>query len=115
MAVRISAGICAGSWGSTVFIESSRILFSASDLNAWLGCRHASFLDLRALNGGGQAKKADEADDPQLALIQQKGIEYERRYLDLLRASGKDIVAIDSRGNLADRVAQTLKAMQHGA
>src|SRR5207248_4423136 len=103
------------SGGKALFSESDRILFSASDLNAWLGCRHATFLDLQALNGIGQAAQADEADDPQLALVQRKGMEHEQRYLDLLRSSGQDIVAIDSRGNLTERVAQTLKAMQRGA
>jgi uncharacterized protein len=95
-----------------VFTESGRILFSATDLNAWLGCRHATFLDLQALNGGPQA---EAADDPQLALIQQKGLEHERRYLEALRASGKNVVEIAKRGTLPERVAETQRAMEGGA
>jgi uncharacterized protein len=95
-----------------MFIESGRILFSATDLNAWLGCRHATFLDLRALNGG---EKPEEGGDAQLALVAQKGIEHEERYVEFLRASGKNVVAIETRGNLPQRVAETQRAMQGGA
>ena len=95
-----------------MFIESGRILFSATDLNAWLGCRHATFLDLEALNGGA---RAETPPDPQLALIQQKGFEFEGRFLETLRALGKRVIEIAKRGNLAERVAQTQHAMEDGA
>ncbi|HEY5046437.1 MAG TPA: TM0106 family RecB-like putative nuclease [Rhizomicrobium sp.] len=94
-----------------MFVDSGRIFFSASDLNAWLGCRHATFMDLKVLNG---AVKAEEVGDVQLALIQKKGIEHEERYLAHLRDSGRDIVAIDKRGTLDERVAQTHEAMKGG-
>lgn len=98
--------------GQAVFLDSQRILLSPSDLNAWLGCRHATFLELKALRG---ETHAEERDDPRLALIQQKGFEHERRYLEALRTSGKDVVEIAKRGTLPERVAQTQGAMEGGA
>lgn len=45
-------------------------MFSATDLANYLGCRHAAFLDRRHLD----APVALEAEDPLLALLQEKGL-----------------------------------------
>jgi predicted RecB family nuclease len=86
-------------------------MFSATDLIAFLGCRHATFLDRRNL--GEPIPPA--AEDPLLALLQQKGFAHERRYLDFLRKDGRDVVEISGRGSVADRRAETIQAMRAGA
>lgn len=71
-----------------------------------------TFLDVRSLAGG---VDAEVSHDPQLELIRQKGFEHERRYLEALRDSGKNVVVIEARRNLPERVAETQRAMLDGA
>ena len=54
-----------------------KLLFSASDLVNFLGCRHATYLDLRNLTDEVVIPERDSAT----VLIFQKGIEHETRYL----------------------------------
>ena len=70
--------------------ESGSILFSPSDLVSFLECRHSSLLSRIALRAG--MEKAEE--DAELALLQKKGIEHERAYLDQLKGGGGRIVEI---------------------
>jgi predicted RecB family nuclease len=86
------------------------LLYSASDLVTFLGCRHATFLDRRQLDAPVPLGDAD----PYLALLQQKGIEHERAYLERLRDEGREIVEIAGDGSLEDRVARTRAAMAAG-
>jgi uncharacterized protein len=88
-----------------------RVILSATDLNNYLGCRHATFLDLSALTGG---CKADDKPDPQAELLARKGLEHEARYLEKLRSEDKDVVAIERHGALGERVAATRAAMKDG-
>ena len=87
------------------------LLFSASDLLNFLGCAHATWLDLRAAKGGKQP--ADE-HDAYAKLLQEKGLEHEKDYLWRLRESGRSIEEITSAGTLDDRVAATRAAMRRG-
>jgi uncharacterized protein len=86
-------------------------LFSASDLVTFLGCRHATLLDLKAAQGG---PKAPEQHDAQTELLQQKGLEHEAAYLDRLRSEGLSVETISSSATLDERVAATRAAMQRG-
>lgn len=87
-----------------------QILYSASDLVTFLGCRHATVLDRRALDTpGGKAE-----DDAYLQLLQEKGLEHERALRDRYLAEGRRVVEI-ADGSLGERGAQTLAAMQAGA
>lgn len=86
------------------------ILYSASDLVNFLGCRHATFLDLRQLVEPVEIEEEPEAHD----LLQQKGLEHERRYLETLRAQGRQIVEIDDKSGLDAKVAATAAAMEAG-
>jgi hypothetical protein len=67
-----------------------KLLFSASDLVNFLGCKHATYLDLRNL--------ADEVAIPErdaaTVLIFEKGLEHEKRYLAALKARGLPVVEI---------------------
>jgi predicted RecB family nuclease len=89
-----------------------RVILSATDLNNYLGCRHATFLDLDALIKG---RKPSEKSDPHAELLAKKGLEHEARYLETLRAAGTDMVSIARHGALGDKVAATRAAMAAGA
>jgi predicted RecB family nuclease len=91
-------------------IHSGTLIFSATDLVNFLGCRHASFLDRRNIDDPGPVAE----DDPYLVLLQEKGVEHERRYLETLRRDGRQVVEIATEGSLEDRVARTREAMAAG-
>jgi predicted RecB family nuclease len=92
-------------------IFKDQLVFSASDLVNFLGCRHATYLDRKHLD----EPMATAAEDPMLKLLQEKGIAHERRYLETLRAEGRNVVEIPTEGSLLERVAQTREAMASGA
>lgn len=86
-------------------------LFSASDLVNFLGCAHATTLDLRQL----VEPVVLPSDDEQAVLLQEKGIQHEREYLARLRAEGRSVIEISDQGDLAQRVAATRDALRGGA
>jgi uncharacterized protein len=86
------------------------LVFSATDLVNFLGCRHATFLDRRHID---EPKPPADAD-PLLALLQNKGIAHERRYLESLRSEGRRIVEICGQDSLTERHARTAAAMRAG-
>lgn len=89
-----------------------RLLFSASDLVGFLECEHLTTLDRLNLESPLPAAQEDE----QLELIQQKGLDHERAYLERLRAGGARMVDVSEAGSgLAQRLARTREAMQSGA
>ncbi len=94
-----------------MFAGPEGVIFSASDLINYLGCRHATFLDLES---PGQPEPAAEPD-PTGDLLKRKGIEHEQRYLAFLKSQGKQVAVIDPKANIDQRVAQTLSAMSNGA
>jgi len=86
-------------------------LYSASDLVNFLGCGHATVLDVRQLT----EPVAFPPDSAQTILLQEKGIEHERAFLAQLRAEGRNVIEIASEGSLEARVEWTLQAMRAGA
>src|ERR1700731_5046606 len=88
-----------------------RVILSATDLNNYLGCRHATFLDLDALIKG---RKPREKSDPHAELLAKKGLQHEARYLEMLRAAGTDVASIVRHGALGEKVAATRAAMKDG-
>ncbi|SCU76043.1 conserved hypothetical protein [Cupriavidus necator] len=85
-------------------------LFSASDIVSFLECEHSTSLGLQHL----ETPLPKAAEDPQLQLIQEKGIAHEAEYLKRL-CQGKTLVDINDAGdNLAERVTATIKAMEAG-
>lgn len=89
----------------------SDLLFSASDLVAFLGCRHATWRDLAVTKG---AEAAAEPEDPYAELLQKKGIEHEQSYLRELITRGLSVEEITTDGSLESRVAATEAAMRRG-
>ena len=88
--------------------HGSRILFSATDLTRFADCQHLSWLD--RLNLDEPMDKAE--DDEQAKLIQAKGIEHEKAYLESLRSAGRNVVDIPDDDTLEARVAQTSVALR---
>ena len=90
---------------------NAQILYSPSDLVTFLGCHHASFLDVKALSE--DMDKAEASTTGQW--LQQKGLEHEAAYLQQLKGEGKSVVEIPKDRNLQDRTQLTLEAMQSGS
>lgn len=90
--------------------NDEQVLLSPSDLVAFLGCHHASFLDVKNLKEDMGATRPDDTG----RLLQRKGLEHEAAYLQRLRDDGKTVGEIPKDGRLEDRVAKTLDAMRSG-
>jgi len=71
-------------------ILAGRLLLSATDLINFLGCRHATCLDLRDLTDPVEIPERDAAT----VLIFEKGIEHEKRHLASLKARDVTIVEV---------------------
>ncbi|RBI83193.1 nuclease [Rhodosalinus halophilus] len=87
------------------------ILFSASDLMRFMGCAHATKLDLMRLRGEGPEPGADSED---AALLQKQGDAHEAAHLERLKVSGRSVVEIP-RGDLARDAEATRAALTEGA
>jgi predicted RecB family nuclease len=93
-------------------IFAGHLLLSATDLVNFLGCRHATYLDLRDLADPVELPERDAAT----VLIFEKGIEHEKRHLALLGAQGLSVVEVPDEGfDIAERTALTREVMQAGA
>ena len=80
-----------------------KVLFSATDLMRFMGCAHATTLDLARLNGTGPKPREDSAD---AALLQAQGDAHEKAHLSRLISQGCSVVEI-ARGELSSNVAET--------
>lgn len=84
---------------------------SASDLSYFLACRHRTALDLAVAQG---IRKPPTWVDPALALLQQRGLDHERLYVEQLLESG--LKAVDVSPHAGEHaVSQSLDAMRTGA
>lgn len=90
--------------------DSSKYLFSPSDLTTFLACHHASFLDVKSLSEDLTKKEQDSSSK----LLQEKGIEHEKAYLQKLKIEGKSICEIDPDLPINDRIAKTIEALKDG-
>lgn len=90
--------------------HGGQTLYSASDLVNFMGCAHATVLDVRNL----ATPVSFAPDDESAVLLQEKGIEHELAYLERLRAEGRSIAEISSDGTLEHRAQATVEAMQAG-
>ncbi|MBY5462064.1 TM0106 family RecB-like putative nuclease [Rhizobium leguminosarum] len=89
---------------------SDKILFSATDLMRFMGCDHATTLELLRLRGEGPEPGEDSED---AVLLQKQGDAHEAAHLQRLKASGKDVVEI-SRSDLARDAKLTHEALADG-
>ena len=91
--------------------HNQSLILSATDVVNFLGCSHSTYLDRRNLD-----KRTEFGEeDPLLALLQEKGLAHERRYLESLESRGKQVVEIPGKGAFAERHVATIDAMRQGA
>jgi predicted RecB family nuclease len=98
-------------------IEGDVIRLSATDIANHLACRHLTQLDRAVAEG---RLDAPAWRDPNLAILQERGLAHEKAYLDHLRARGVDVVELRDGGVPADQDRtsareRTLAAMRAGA
>ena len=85
------------------------LILSATDLAAFLGCRHRTALDMAAARG---LRSRPKFDDPLIELLWKRGAEHEKAYVDELRAD-HDVIDL-SDAHRDERCADTIAAMQRG-
>ncbi len=90
--------------------NQNEIELSASDLSNHIACQHASYLDLCVANGMLEHPKYR---DPSLAILQQRGLEFELAYLQSLRDKGYTISEPGS-DDLSSSLDRTINAMHKG-
>src|SRR5688572_20317572 len=86
------------------------IELSASDLSQFLACRHRTALDLAVAHG---LRPAPNVLDPALDVLQQRGLEHERRYVNALRGEGLEVVDLSERA-IEHAIAKTADGMRAG-
>jgi uncharacterized protein len=89
----------------------SEIRLSASDLSNHLGCRHLTWLDLRAATG-----KIEPPDhhDPRLEALIERGFQHEAAFLDHLEGKGRVVTRLPKADDTTSGTQQTIAAMQAG-
>src|SRR6476659_2606130 len=96
-----------------------RPVYAATDFVGFLACEHRLALERAALAG---LVEKPIRNDPEIELIARRGMAHERRYLEELRASGRNVVEIARDGTTATvdeelraAAAETEAAMRAGA
>lgn len=92
-------------------LMQSALEFSASDLSRFLGCRHRTGLDLAVAHG--QLSRPMWVD-PALLVLQERGLEHERHYIDRLAAQGLTALDLSEYEGLSAEQ-RTVEAMRAGA
>ncbi|MFD1694952.1 TM0106 family RecB-like putative nuclease [Roseibium aestuarii] len=92
-------------------MSGEEILLSATDLMRFMGCRHATALDL-AYGGGADLVPCADSEDAEL--LQRHGDAHEAAHLAKLKTRHVDVIEIE-RGNLADKAEETKAALRTGA
>jgi predicted RecB family nuclease len=85
-------------------------LHSAGDLVNFMGCTHATILDLRQL----LEPVAFPPEDAQTKLLQEKGFAHEHAYLERLKAEGRSIVEILGDDDVQAKAERTKAALREG-
>jgi len=86
------------------------ILLSATDLMRFMGCAHATSLDLQKLQGKGPDPRVDSED---AALLQKQGNAHEAAHLEKLKSAGGRVAEIDS-GDLTANADRTREILAEG-
>src|SRR5256885_12441398 len=91
---------------------NGQMIFSPSDLNAFLECEHLTQLEL-AVARHELERPTDE--NPQADLVKRKGDEHEAAYFARLIADGRDVTTIPNDWDLDAAARATEEAMRAGA
>jgi hypothetical protein len=89
---------------------NNNFIFSATDLNNHLNCKHLTTLDREAAEG---IKKRPNYTNHTTEVLRQKGKEFEAAHLETLRQAGFTIITIAKDG--PDAYLNTIAAMEAGA
>ena len=92
--------------------QGNNILLAATDLSNHLACRHHTTLDLAAARG---LLDAPTYRDPALAVLQERGLQHERAYLDHLAGQGRTITVVADDMSADSAVERTRALMRDGA
>ncbi|MBZ9774019.1 TM0106 family RecB-like putative nuclease [Mesorhizobium sp. CO1-1-8] len=93
-------------------LEGSEILLSASDLMRFMGCNHATAMDLRYARGGPLIPTEDTED---AKILQHYGDAHEADYLSKLRGEGIRIIEFSRDMDLSVAAKATRAALYEGA
>lgn len=93
-----------------MYKSAQGIIYSASDLVAFLECEHSTTLDLLDL----EQPIARASDDDESALLHAKGLSHERQYFDRLRSQHTSIADLSLVRPRDERIAATIDAMARG-
>ena len=88
--------------------SSGQLIYSPSDLIRFMESPFASFMERRYLETP-ELDTPDEADE-ELALIADSGTEHEEKFLQRLKASGRDVCEITRGRDAASQTQQAIKA-----
>ena len=93
---------------------SERLLFSPSDLGAFLACEHLTQLELAVTLGEGRSPGYENS---YAELLRSKGQEHEAAFLATLRAEGRSVVEVRLAGrrDFEAGTRRTAEAMRAGA
>jgi predicted RecB family nuclease len=94
-----------------VYVDGGRLVLSPSDLVGYLLCRHLSELSLAVADGN---LTRPEGDDPELSVVQARGIEHEKTYLASLEARGLTVARIPGEGEPRARAVLSEEALAEG-
>ena len=94
-----------------MYLDDGRLVLSPSDFVGFLYCGHLTELSLATVRGS-LAKPPD--DDPDLQVVQRRGLEHEGRYLTRLEGERKVVVQIDTTLTFAEQVQETLDRLCSG-
>jgi hypothetical protein len=94
-----------------VRVRNGRITFSATDVANHLSCAYLTKLDLRLARG----EIAEPAwENPHLVILQQRGLEHEKAYIESLRTRGLSVLDLSDEPEAASQE-MTRTAMESGA
>lgn len=93
--------------------DNTSIIYSPSDLCTFMASPYASWMERYRVEKIEPVFVKDETD-PMMALLQDKGQEFEDTFLEKFKAEGKFITTINA-SSTEDKITATISAMQEGA
>jgi hypothetical protein len=90
-------------------ITQGTIYLSASDLSAHISCKHVTWLNLQLVQK--KIPSPPVYENPSLEALQQRGEEFEKKYIEKLKQEGKRIAEI-FKGNTEKALDETVEAMR---
>lgn len=94
-----------------MYVKDNRLVVSPSDLVAYLLCPHVTELALEVARG---KRPSPVVDDPELSVVQARGMAHEQAYLAALADDGAAVVEIDAP-SFEEAVLQTIRALAEGS